>query len=62
MNCQEGRVLAHSMVVPIRKRSLRPNPFHAYRDPETGVWIVVLPSRSEKRTVNSSNCSDRASG
>lgn len=51
MNCQEGRVLSHSTVVPIRKRSLRPNPFDAYRDPETGVWIVVLHSKPEKRII-----------
>lgn len=23
------------------KRSLRQNPFTTYRDPETGVWVVV---------------------
>lgn len=32
--------------------SLRTNPFHTYRDPETGHWITVVPqtTRLEKMT------------
>jgi hypothetical protein len=26
--------------------ALRPNPFHTYRDPETGRWITVFPATS----------------
>ena len=26
---------------------LRPNPFHTYRDPETGKWLVVESASSE---------------
>jgi len=25
--------------------ALRPNPFTTYRDPDTGRWVVVLPSK-----------------
>lgn len=24
-------------------RTLRTNPFHTYRDPQTGLWITVVP-------------------
>jgi hypothetical protein len=27
-------------------RTLRPNPFQTYRDPETGRWVTVLPQPS----------------
>jgi len=32
--------------------ALRPNPFHTYRDPETGRWITVFPATnmSEQHT------------
>lgn len=32
--------------------SLRTNPFHTYRDPETGYWITVVPQTTliEKMT------------
>ena len=28
-------------------RPLRPNPFHTYRDPHTGKWVVVESASSE---------------
>lgn len=30
------------------KRLLRKNPFNAYRDPETGRWIVVKMAQEER--------------
>lgn len=29
------------------KKQLRPNPFTAYRDPETGQWVVVKPKSQQ---------------
>ncbi|WP_255528407.1 MULTISPECIES: hypothetical protein [Planktothrix] len=31
------------MATQSSNKELRPNPFMAYRDPETGKWIVVKP-------------------
>lgn len=31
----------------LSSRPLRPNPFHTYRDPETGKWLVVESVSSE---------------
>ncbi|VXD22212.1 hypothetical protein PL8927_740017 [Planktothrix serta PCC 8927] len=31
------------MAAQSSSKELRPNPFIAYRDPETGKWIVVKP-------------------
>ena len=31
----------------LSSRPLRANPFHAYRDPETGKWMVVESTSSE---------------
>lgn len=28
---------------PVQERQLQPNPFTAYRDPETGRWLVIKP-------------------
>jgi hypothetical protein len=36
------------MATQSSSKELRPNPFIAYRDPETGKWIVV---KSEARDV-----------
>lgn len=30
------------------KKLLRKNPFNAYRDPQTGRWIVVKPNEEER--------------
>ena len=31
----------------LSSRPLRPNPFHTYRDPKTGKWLVVESASSE---------------
>jgi hypothetical protein len=31
------------MVTQLSTKEMRPNPFNAYRDPQTGKWIVVKP-------------------
>ena len=31
----------------LSSRPLRPNPFHTYRDPDTGKWVVVESASSE---------------
>ena len=36
----------------LSSRPLRPNPFHTYRDPETGKWLIVDSAASETH-----NCS-----
>lgn len=31
----------------VPKASLRTNPFHSYRDPETGQWVTVVPKPAQ---------------
>ncbi|MCG8366125.1 MAG: hypothetical protein MJA27_22670 [Pseudanabaenales cyanobacterium] len=30
------------------KKALRPNPFGAYRDPNTGQWVTVIPPSQQQ--------------
>ena len=38
------------------KRTLRPNPFTAYREPDTGQWVVIYQATSHsEEKVNEQN-------
>ena len=40
-------VISEHLMYSAPQNSLRLNPFHTYRDPETGHWITVLPNTPE---------------
>ena len=39
------------MATQLSAKELRPNPFIAYRDPQTGKWIVVKPEAKDAEVV-----------
>lgn len=55
MICQDGCIAKQGANEPIRQRSLRPNPFTAYRDPNTGRWMIVLPVPCEEGAARTNN-------
>lgn len=38
---------AETTKVKMAKETLKTNPYHTYRDPETGRWVVAAPANME---------------